>query len=69
MNVRGKSGRRKRKRTMERGKRREKTEFISVSGAIMESLCLVKSHEITSVTAGMYSAAQRQRGRERQRGW
>lgn len=34
------------------------SEFISANGAIMESLCLVKSHEITRVTAGMYSTAE-----------
>lgn len=36
-----------------------KCEFISESRAIMESLCLVKSHEITRVRAGMYSTAGR----------
>lgn len=38
------------------------SELIPVNGAIMEPLCLVKSHEINRVTAGMYSAAKR--GRE-----
>lgn len=48
-----------------RGRRRgregmgeRESEFISANGAIMESLCLVKSHEITRVTAGMYSTAE-----------
>lgn len=45
---------------MEEDKKGEKewgreSEFISVSGAIMEPLCLVKSHEIIPVTASMYS--------------
>lgn len=43
--------------------RERESEFIWANGAIMESLCLVKSHEITRVTAGMYSAAERERGR------
>lgn len=30
----------------------------------MESLCLVKSHEINRVTVGMYSTAERERERE-----
>lgn len=34
-----------------------KCEFISESRAIMESLCLVKSHEISRVKAGVYSTA------------
>lgn len=32
----------------------------------MESLCLVKSHEITRVTAGMYSTAEQETERERE---
>lgn len=41
--------------------------FIWATGVIMESLCLVKSHEITRATAGVYSAAAaRERGRETQ---
>lgn len=35
------------------------SEFISVSGAIMEPLCLVKSHEITQVTASVYSTVEK----------
>lgn len=35
------------------------SEFISVSGAIMEPLCLVKSHEITQVTASVYSTVKK----------
>lgn len=45
--------------TEEKRNRRER-EFISLNGAIMESLCLVKSHEITTVTASAYSTAERE---------
>lgn len=51
---------------------REKVSSVRRTGAIMEPLCLVKSHEITRATAGIYSTAERGRGKgegETRRGW
>lgn len=64
---RRKSGRRKRKSTTREGRNRRERVFISANGAIMESLCLVKSHEITTVTASVYSTAERERRRQSER--
>ena len=51
--------------TRERRNGRERENYFR---AITESLCLVKGHEITRVTAGMYSDAKRERERETDRG-
>lgn len=60
--------RRKSRRYKKNWERRNTGENVSLfQRAIMESLCLVKSHEITRMRASMYSAAAAARERERAR--